>query len=91
MYCQLILLIVEPINMDENIAFAKHLAISNNIHRSTAQIPIQSKAEWHQPVVASVVVARELEELEQGGGGPLVEEGRDARAETEGGSRQQET
>ena len=56
-----------------------------------AQIPIQSKAEWHQPVVASVVVARELEELEQGGGGPLVEEGRDARAETEGGSRQQET
>ena len=42
-------------------------------------------------MVASVVVARELEELEQGGGGPLVEEGRDARAETEGGSRQQET
>ena len=63
--------------MDENIAFAKHLAISNNIHRSTAQIPIQSKAEWHQPVVARVVVARELEELEQDGGGRQRRKGRD--------------
>ena len=28
---------------------------------------MNSKAEWHQPVVARVVVTRELEELEQGG------------------------
>ena len=77
MYCQFILLIVEPIKMDENNASAKHLAISNNIHRSTAQIPMHGRAEWHQPVVTSVLVARELEELEQDGGGRQRRKGRD--------------
>ena len=41
---------------------------SIHIHTSEAQIPMNSKAEWHQPMVPRVVVTRELEELEQQGG-----------------------
>ena len=41
---------------------------SVHIHTSEAQIPMNSKAEWHAPVVPRVVVTRELEELEQQGG-----------------------
>ena len=37
---------------------------SVRIHKDTCEIPMNSKAEWHQPVVARVVVTRELEELE---------------------------
>ena len=39
---------------------------SCHIHTSEATIPMNSKAEWHQPMVARVVVSRELAELEQG-------------------------
>ena len=38
---------------------------SCHIHSSEAIIPMNSKAEWHQPMVARVVVSRELDELEQ--------------------------
>ena len=38
---------------------------SGHIHTSEATIPRNSKAEWHQPMVARVVVTRELAELEQ--------------------------
>ena len=37
------------------------------IHCNHCEIPMNSKAEWHQPVVARVVVTRELEELEEQG------------------------
>ena len=40
---------------------------SVRIHDDTCEIPMNSKAEWHQPVVARVVVTRELEELEMQG------------------------
>ena len=36
---------------------------SVRIHTNTCEIPMNSKAEWHQPVVARVVVTRELQEL----------------------------
>ena len=39
---------------------------SCHIHTSEAIIPMNSKAEWHQPMVARVVVSRELAKLEQG-------------------------
>ena len=39
---------------------------SCHIHTSEATIPMNSKAEWHQPMVARVVVSRELAKLEQG-------------------------
>ena len=42
---------------------------SVRIHNNICEIPMNSKAEWHQPVVARVVVTRELEELEEPGGG----------------------
>ena len=46
---------------------------SVRIHKDTCEIPMNSKAEWHQAVVARVVVTRELEELEeQGAGGGRV-------------------
>ena len=35
------------------------------IHTKKADIPMNSKAEWHQPMVARVVVTRELEEQTQ--------------------------
>ena len=38
---------------------------SIRIHNNICEIPMNSKAEWHQPVVARVVVTRELEELEE--------------------------
>ena len=34
---------------------------SDYIHRSSSQIQMNSKAEWHQPAVPRVVVTRELE------------------------------
>ena len=37
---------------------------SVHIHNNTCDIPMNSKAEWHQPVVARVVVTRELDELQ---------------------------
>ena len=61
---------------------------SNHIHRSTAQIPMNSKAEWHQPVVARVVVTRELEELEQGGRAGQRGRGRGGGRQQAGGRRQ---
>ena len=61
---------------------------SNHIHRSTAQIPMNSKAEWHQPVVARVVVTRELEELEQGGAAGQRGRGRGRGRQQAGGRRQ---
>ena len=43
---------------------------SVRIHNDTCEIPMNSKAEWNQPVVARVVASRELEKLEvQGAGG----------------------
>ena len=38
---------------------------SVHIHCNHCEVPMNSKAEWHQPVVARVVVTRELEELEE--------------------------
>ena len=38
---------------------------SVHIHQDTCEVTMNSKAEWHQPVVARVVVTRELEELEE--------------------------
>ena len=38
---------------------------SVHIHHDTCEVTINSKAEWHQPVVARVVVTKELEELEE--------------------------
>ena len=61
---------------------------SNYIHRNTAQIQMNSKAEWHQPVVARVVVTRELEELEQGGGEGQRGRGRGRGRQQAGGRRQ---
>ena len=61
---------------------------SNYIHRNTAQIQMNSKAEWHQPVVARVVVTRELEELEQGGGAGQRGRGRGRGRQQAGGRRQ---
>ena len=46
---------------------------SVHIHTSEAQIPMNSKAEWHAPVVPRVVVTRELEE---GQGGREEQRGR---------------
>ena len=46
---------------------------SDFIHRSTSEIQMNSKAEWHQPAVARVVVTRELEE---GQGGRVEPRGR---------------
>ena len=46
------------------------------IHTKKAAIPMNSKAEWHQPVVARVVVTRELEELSQEAGGSGGGQGR---------------
>ena len=40
---------------------------SVHIHHNPCQVAMNSKAEWHQPVVARVVVTRELEELEEQG------------------------
>ena len=40
---------------------------SVHIHNNQCEVPMNSKAEWHQPVVARVVVTRELEELEEQG------------------------
>ena len=37
---------------------------------------MNSKAEWHQPMVARVVVTRELEELEQTAEGRRGDQGR---------------
>ena len=42
---------------------------SVRIHNDTCKIPMKSKVEWHQLVVARVVVTRELEELEVEGAG----------------------
>ena len=42
---------------------------SVRIHNNTCERPMNSKAEWHQPVVARVVLTRELEELEEPGVG----------------------
>ena len=39
------------------------------IHKTEANIPMNSKAEWHQPMVARVVVTRELDDQEQAVGG----------------------
>ena len=39
-----------------------------HINNNNVEIPMNSKAEWHQPVVARVVVTRELEELQVQGG-----------------------
>ena len=43
------------------------------IHHNKVDLPMNSKAEWHQPTVGRVVVTRELEELEsqqeEGSGG----------------------
>ena len=39
---------------------------SDFIHRNTSEIQMNSKAEWHQPAVARVVVTRELEEGQSG-------------------------
>ena len=61
---------------------------SNYIHRNTAQIQMNSKAEWHQPVVARVVVIRELEELEQRGGAGQRGRGRGRGRQQAGGRRQ---
>ena len=36
---------------------------SVRIHINTCEFPMNSKAEWHQPVVARVVVTRELQKL----------------------------
>ena len=41
---------------------------SCHINNNNVEIPMNSKAEWHQPVVARVVVTRELEELQVQGG-----------------------
>ena len=50
---------------------------SVHIHCNKCAVPMNSKAEWHQPAVARVVVTRELEELEvQGGAGRGVGRGR---------------
>ena len=38
---------------------------SDFIHRSSSQIQMNSKAEWHQPAVPRVVVTRELEDQRQ--------------------------
>ena len=57
---------------------------SVHIHTSKAQIPMNSKAEWHAPVVPRVVVTRELEELEQQGG---AGRGRGGRGRPAGGGR----
>ena len=46
------------------------------IHTKKAARPMNSKAEWHQPVVARVVVTRELEELSQEAGGSGGGQGR---------------
>ena len=40
---------------------------SVHIHNNQCEVPMNSKGEWHQPVVARVVVTRELEELEEQG------------------------
>ena len=37
------------------------------LHRNTSEIQMSSKAEWHQPAEARVVVTRELEEGQGGG------------------------
>ena len=37
---------------------------SVHIHNNQCEVPMNRKTEWHQPVVASLVVTRELEELE---------------------------
>ena len=37
---------------------------SVHIHNNKCDIAMNSKAEWHQPVVARVVVTRELDELQ---------------------------
>ena len=39
------------------------------IHSDKVDIPMNSKAEWHQPAVGRVVITRELEELEEQEGG----------------------
>ena len=40
---------------------------SDFIHRNASEIQMSSKAEWHQPALARVVVTRELEEGRGGG------------------------
>ena len=62
---------------------------SDFIHRNTSEIQMNSKAEWHQPVVARVVVTRELEELEQGGGAGQRGRGRGRGRQQAGGARRQ--
>ena len=59
---------------------------SVHIHTSEAQIPMNSKAEWHAPVVPRVVVTRELEELGQDGG--AGQRGRGRGRQQAGGRRQ---
>jgi hypothetical protein len=53
---------------------------SVRIHKDPCEIPMNSKAKWHQPVVARVVVTRELEELDVQGA-----RGRGARDKRRGG------
>ena len=59
---------------------------SVHIHTSKAQIPMNSKAEWHAPVVPRVVVTRELEELGRDGG--AGQRGRGRGRQQAGGRRQ---
>ena len=40
---------------------------SVHIHNNQCEVPMNSKAEWHEPVVARRIVTRELEELEEQG------------------------
>ena len=61
---------------------------SDYIHRSSCQIQMKSKAEWHQPAVPRVVVTRELEELEQGGRAGQRGRGRGGGRQQAGGRRQ---
>ena len=42
---------------------------SDYIHRSSSQIQMNSKAEWHQPAVPRVVVTTELEDQRLQAGG----------------------
>ena len=60
----------------------KKLLESDFIHRNTSEIQMNSKAEWHQPAVARVVVTRELEE---GQGGRVEPRGR-GRTRAKGGA-----
>ena len=51
----------------------KQTSESCHIHHNLVETPMNSKIEWHQPMVARVVITRELEELggqeESRGGG----------------------